>query len=668
MAGSLATINIKFAADLKQFSTQMQNANRALKQHGKEMQKVGKGFTTYITAPLAALTAVSLVSYNKQAQALAQVEAGLKSTGGAVGYTTAQLELMATELQNNTLFGDEEILQGATAQLLTFTNIVGEQFARTQQAALDLATRLNGDLKSASIQLGKALNDPVANLSALSRSGIQFSEDQKKTINALATTNRLAEAQTLILNELEKQYGGSAAAAAEAGTGSLKQLGNILGDITEDFGKIINEALKPFVAKIKELAIAFKNLPEPTKKIIAVIAGLAAAIGPLLVTLGFLMTTVIPGLITAFGFLKAATLATATAFKSLTTAMLANPIALVAAAVGSLVYGFTVLIQKITPAVSKLKTFFNLIKSGGNQAQFMVYQMQDVANAMQEEEEAAEAAAAETAKFKKEQEEAALAAKKLADELKNQQKIIVPTADGRSKVANVVGTEIVTDASGFTAGLDVDEGFLNIPEKLANANNEISTQLESAKVKFNEFQEASSEILTNVANNFAVGFGEVVGSIISGTAGMGDVFALLLGTIADLVTYLGKAAIKIGIGMLAIKQAFTNPFTAIAAGIALVAMGAFIKSVASNFSGDSGGNTRAFANGGIVYSPTTALIGEYAGATNNPEIVAPLDKLKSLIGDQSNNSVIEVTGKFDASGETMQLVLDRYAKRKNRIS
>ena len=88
---------------------------------------------------------------------------------------------MATNLQNKTLFGDEVILKDATAQLLTFTNITGENFGRTQEAALDLATRLDGDLKSASIQLGKALNDPVANLSALSRSGIQFSEDQKKS-------------------------------------------------------------------------------------------------------------------------------------------------------------------------------------------------------------------------------------------------------------------------------------------------------------------------------------------------------------------------------------------------------------------------------------------------------------------------------------------------------
>ena len=68
--------------------------------------------------------------------------------------------------------------------------------------------------------MGKALNDPVANLSALSRSGIQFSDEQKAVIKSMAETGRLAEAQTLILDELNRQYGGSAEAAAKADGGS----------------------------------------------------------------------------------------------------------------------------------------------------------------------------------------------------------------------------------------------------------------------------------------------------------------------------------------------------------------------------------------------------------------------------------------------------------------
>ncbi|HIP35274.1 MAG TPA: hypothetical protein EYG85_00290, partial [Crocinitomix sp.] len=321
--GTLASVNIKFFADLKQFSSQMQNSERQIKKFGRSMKKVGSNLTMAVTAPILALGGAAVLAWDKQAKAIAQVEQGLKTTGNAVGYTSSELQKLASDLQDNSLFGDEEILKGATSQLLTFTNIAGKQFERTQQAALDLATRLDGDLKSASIQLGKALNDPVANLSALSRSGIQFSEDQKKTINALVKTNKLAEAQTIILDELEKQYGGSAAAAAKAGTGPLKQLSNSIGDLTEDFGKIISEALIPFADYVKKLVTRFKNLDDGTKRTIAKMGLLLAAVGPLLVSIGFLATNVMPGLILAFGALKVA--------------MLSNPWLLLGAAVISVI-------------------------------------------------------------------------------------------------------------------------------------------------------------------------------------------------------------------------------------------------------------------------------------------------------------------------------------------
>ena len=228
--------------------------------------------------------------YNKQEQAVAQVNQGLISTGNVAGRTLEQLKKQASDLQSKTLFGDEEILQGATSQLLTFTNITGEQFDKAQQVALDVTTRLNGtnasaeSLKATSIQLGKALNDPIANLSALSRSGIQFSDTQKEMIKGLWESGKQAEAQTLILAELERQYGGSAEAAAQAGTGGLKQLGNTIADLKEkmgaqlmpvitNFGNIL-KGLIGFIERNKEV---FKTLFQIIVNALPIIAGLTAA-------------------------------------------------------------------------------------------------------------------------------------------------------------------------------------------------------------------------------------------------------------------------------------------------------------------------------------------------------------------------------------------------------
>ena len=88
------------------------------------------------------------------------------------------------------------------------------------------------------------------------RSGIQFSDDQKAVIKSLTESGRLAEAQTLILDELNKQYGGSAKAAAEA-DGGIQQLKNAIGDAKEEFGRYLMEALKPTIQGLKDF---FSNL------------------------------------------------------------------------------------------------------------------------------------------------------------------------------------------------------------------------------------------------------------------------------------------------------------------------------------------------------------------------------------------------------------------------
>ncbi len=227
--------------------------------YGKAVSKVSgilKGFGATLLAAFSfqaikGFFTSSISAFQSQEKAVAKVNQALKSTQNAAGKTSEELQKLASDLQGTTLFGDEDILNNATAQLLTFTNIAGTNFDRTQKVALDLATVLDGDLKSASIQLGKALNDPVANLSALSRSGIQFSESQKQVIKSLTESGKLAEAQTVILDELERQYGGQAEAAAEA-DGGLTQLSNAFGDFKEKAGKAILEGLKPMIKSLKE--------------------------------------------------------------------------------------------------------------------------------------------------------------------------------------------------------------------------------------------------------------------------------------------------------------------------------------------------------------------------------------------------------------------------------
>jgi hypothetical protein len=286
------TLSVKLSLNDKQFQSSLKKATRRMKKFGQSMKRTGQTLSRNLTLPLLAFGAASIAAFDKQQKAIAQVEAGIKSTGMAAGFTSEQLQKMASELQGKTLFGDEVILKDATSQLLTFTNIAGEQFERTQLAALNLATRLDEDLKSSSIRLGKALNDPVANLAALGKSGIQFSEEQKKVIKELAETNRLAEAQTLILDELEIQYGGAAEAAAQAGAGGLKQLQNQFGDLMEEIGGMLLPIVIDLGNQFKSLLESFAKLNPEVKKMIVTVGILAGALGPLLIVLGSIVTIV----------------------------------------------------------------------------------------------------------------------------------------------------------------------------------------------------------------------------------------------------------------------------------------------------------------------------------------------------------------------------------------
>lgn len=180
--------------------------------------------------------------FDKQSKVNAQAEAVIRSTGQAAGRTLEDLQRQAQALQQTTLFGDEQT-QGVQNILLTFTQLRGEIFDNSVPAVLDMATALDVDLKSAAIQVGKALNDPVKGVSALGRAGVQFSEEQKEVIKTLVDTGRQAEAQAIILKELETQFKGSAAAAAAAGSGPLQQLQNRYSDIKEVFGDFVNRVL-----------------------------------------------------------------------------------------------------------------------------------------------------------------------------------------------------------------------------------------------------------------------------------------------------------------------------------------------------------------------------------------------------------------------------------------
>ena len=633
---AIGFLNFKFGADLGGFERAMKKAQKNLKRFGKDLQKTGKTLTTNLTLPILAFGAASIKAFDEQQKAIAQVEAGIKSTGMAAGFTSEKLQQMASDLQKTTLFGDEEILKNATAQLLTFTNIAGEQFAKTQEIALDLATRLDGDLKSASIMLGKALNDPVANLSALSRAGIQFSEDQKEVIKSLVETGNLAEAQTIILEELERQYGGSAEAARAAGLGGVEALKNKFSDLSEQIG----ERLLPVVTRFAEFLVGllekFDKLDEGTKDTIVTFGLVLAAIGPILIFVGRLSV----GLAAA-----------SKAFGALNLVMRANPIGIVITILGTLIgvlvyfYNTNLKVRasiKGLFAAAKvyfsgmadlvLKTFAGIgniiigvftldidrIKDGFNKSKDAIVKYgTDIGNAF-------------TDAFEKE------IAKGMGDAASNAQKelkVDPSLLNGNGNGGQGEGTKKQIEPislAQITPSLTPDS--INTQFSLANAFDVPETVFEKIDRligKTNELNEVGSyskeiwmESMQAMGNELAGGAQSMqeFGNIVKG---------VLKDTIAGLISKGVAAAVSNALENPAIKinPAFIPVVAGVAAGLAKTAFNSLIPE---------------FAKGGLVTGPTVGLIGEGIGTTaSNPEVIAPLDKLKQFIGGGAQNVVVE---------------------------
>ena len=178
---------------------------------------------------------------------------------------------------------------------------MGDVFSDTTKLALDMSTALGTDAKSSAMMLGKALNDPAAGLSRLSRSGVLFTEQQKKQVEQLQKSGDTLGAQRVILDEVAKEFGGSAKAFGLSAAGEGARRATQMGNAMESLGGTINEVLAPvlgFIAeKFEAVADWFTNLPGPIKGVIIGLVALVAAAGPVLVIAGSLAVAI--GAITA---------------------------------------------------------------------------------------------------------------------------------------------------------------------------------------------------------------------------------------------------------------------------------------------------------------------------------------------------------------------------------
>lgn len=230
------------------------------------------GFKLAVGGIGAGIALTALVRNITEAErATLKLDVAYRNMGAGLGLTRKRLDEIATSLQRTTTASSGAIKEAA-AVLLNFDRVSGDTFERTIRVANDMSVALGEDVVSSTQKLGRALQDPASAFGTLARSGVKLSDDLELVIKRLAETGRVAEAQDILLGEIERRFTGVGRAARDTLGGALTGLKNQVSDLFEGDASGFGGA----VAQINGLTEALTK-PEVKAGFDTLIAGLAKA-------------------------------------------------------------------------------------------------------------------------------------------------------------------------------------------------------------------------------------------------------------------------------------------------------------------------------------------------------------------------------------------------------
>lgn len=245
---------------------------------------------------LAGMAKVGIEELANAQKVTAQTEAVLRSTGGAANVTRGHILELAGAIQQKSGI-DAEAVQEGQNMLLTFKNIRNEAgagndiFDQATHIMADMSVALGKDMPASALMLGKALNDPIAGVTALGRAGVQFTDQQKAQIESMVEAGNVMGAQKLILAELTSQFGGSAKALG----GTLTGQWNILKESLIDTAATIMQAAMPALMLLTKglvfVVTQFSRLPGWMQASIVVLGALGVMLPGVVIALGWLATS-----------------------------------------------------------------------------------------------------------------------------------------------------------------------------------------------------------------------------------------------------------------------------------------------------------------------------------------------------------------------------------------
>lgn len=287
--------------------------------------------------------------------------AQINESMGLFGETTGEVNKRLIDYANATARAtgvDQNSIKATQAKLLTFKELaqsadeVGGAFDRATTAAIDMAAAGFGDAEANAVQLGKALNDPIKGITALAKSGVTFTEQEKEKIRTLVESNKMLEAQNLVLAAIETQVGGTALATAN----DSDKMKVAFSQVSESIGLI----LLPMFQKLSAVLINVADFATRNSTVMVVLGGVVGSLAAAILVANLAMKAYAAGKVAV----SAATFIATKAQLLFNAALLANPIGLVVIAIAALVAAFVIAYNKSETFRNGVKALFEGVKVG----------------------------------------------------------------------------------------------------------------------------------------------------------------------------------------------------------------------------------------------------------------------------------------------------------------
>lgn len=743
MSRRIADLLIKIGADSYEFQQKAKSVEKSLGSMEKRLSSLGKSLSLKLTAPLTALGTVAIKNADTQVQAEARLLTALD------GRAEVQERLLrqASEIQSRTVIGDETIIQQQA--YLASLGLTEQQIRDTTEASVQLAAATGMSLDTAVKNLAKTfggmtgrLGESIPQLKELTKEQLQNGEAVKYVLD---------------------NYKGYAETAAKKGLGSMKQLQNAWGDFLEQVGAAMMPVVQKIAGMLQVVVQAMQRISPEAMKIIVVIGGIAAAIGPLSLAISGIIR-MLPMLASGF-------------------AALLSPVGLAVSAILALGAAFLYakqqkqnLIDEMTSEFEglSLHTLQRMLKENRRlqavNENESPWQGQSVASKVNyalnkgkrrrdlEAEEAALVAAIEkTEKAIAERAKAEADAKAIQDQMtaalagtntqlqqegglinelnariaELEKKKLLPTstvediAECNAEIATL--KEELTRLQNITPdqlqGRKALEALPRLPaieapplevkapdikpviSQYAQQMSQISTIVreglydwadESSQymqenagktievmknycdtlvAKGYSFESALEEVYSKISDamrsfdaqvskflaDSIVAAAEAIGQIITGDLGFGGLMKAILSQFASFLKNIGSQLIEFGVMIIAFKSALksvlANPWAAIGIGAAMVTAAAIMTALINKSAKE---NAPALAKGGLAYGATYAMVGDNPNAAVDPEVIAPLSKLKSMLPSAGEQNIrISLGGQLTAKGRDLVYILGK---------